>query len=89
MIGPYLRDLIDVHKLTEEYSNEENDSSTDRAEWKIQLVIQSSCICTRNFEETWIIYSASERVETFMRSDTKDVIHNLFNTILQIFQQGH
>ena len=32
MIGPYLRDLINVHKLTEEYNNEENDSSTDRAE---------------------------------------------------------
>ena len=89
MIGPYLRDLINVHKLMEEYNNEENDSSTDRAEWKIQLVIQNSCICTRNFEETQIIYSPSERVETFMRSDTKDVIHKLFNTILQRFQQRH
>ena len=65
MIRPYLRDLINDHKPTTESNNEkneENDSNSDRAEWKIQLAIQNSCISTKNFEETCTIYSASEPV---------------------------
>ena len=65
MIRPYLRDLINDHKPTTESNNEkneENDSNSDRAEWKIQLAMQNSCISTKNFEETCTIYSASEPV---------------------------
>ena len=72
MIRPDLRDLINDHKPTAESNNEENeeeneeneenDSDNDRAEWKIQLVIQNSCISTKNIEETHTIYSASEPV---------------------------
>ena len=72
MIRPDLRDLINDHKPTtgsnneeneeNEEENEENDSDNDRAEWKIQLVIQNSCISTKNFEETHTIYAASEPV---------------------------
>ena len=72
MIRPDLRDLINDHKPTTESNNEENeeaneeneenDSDNDRAEWKIQLVIQNSCISTKNIEETHTIYSASEPV---------------------------
>ena len=56
LIRPYLRDLINNHKPTTESNNEEkeeNDSDSDRAERKIQLVMENSCISTRNFEETW------------------------------------
>ena len=88
MIRPYLRDLINDHKPITESYNEKNDSDADRAEWKIQLVMQNSCISTRNFEETRTIYSASKQVEIFMNSDTEDVIDTLFNTILQRFQQA-
>ena len=94
MIRPCLRDLINDHKPTTESNNEqneeteENDSDVDHAEWKIQLVMQNSCISTRNFEETQTIYSASEEVGIFMGSDTEDVIDTLFNTILQRFQQA-
>ena len=58
MVRPYLRDLIKDYKPTTESNNEknkeneENDSNADRAEWKIQLEMQNSCISTRNFEET-------------------------------------
>ena len=51
MIRPYLRDLINNHKPTTG-RNEESESDTERAEWKIQLVMQNSCISTRNFKET-------------------------------------
>ena len=63
MVRPYLRDLINDYKPTTESNNEENkeneeneeneenDSNADRAEWKIQLEMQNSCISTRNFED--------------------------------------
>ena len=98
MIRPDLRDLINDHKPTtgsnneeneeNEEENEENDSDSDRAEWKIQLVMQNSCISTKNFEETRTIYSASKPVEIFMGTDTDDTIDRFFDTFLQRFQQG-
>ena len=99
MIRPYLRHLINEHKTIDksnDESNEENDDDdnddgdddddddTDRAEWKIKLVMQNSCISTRNFEETQTIYSASKPVEIFMGSDTEDVIDTLFNNFTNI-----
>ena len=67
MIRPYLRDLINNHKPID-------DDDTDRAEQKIQLSMQNSCISPRNFEENRTIYSKSEPVEVFMGSDPEDVI---------------
>ena len=86
MIRSYLRDLIDQHKPIAELNN--NNNKKNRAEWKIQLTIQNSCISTRNFEETRTIYMESEALEIFMGSDTNDVIDRLFNTLLQRFQSA-
>ena len=88
MIRPYLRDLINNHKPTIELNDEANDGDTERGEWKIQLVMQNSCIFTKNFEDTRAIYSASKPVEVFMDSDTNGAIDRLFDTTLQIFQQA-
>ena len=77
-----MKRLINDHKSTTESNNEENDSDSDRAEWKIWLVMQNSCISTKNVEETRTMYSASEPVEMFMDSDTEDVIDTFFNAIL-------
>ena len=35
-------------------------NSNNRAEWKIQLTMQNSCISTRGFEETRTKYTKSE-----------------------------
>ena len=48
MIRSYLRDLINNHKPTMESNNEEN----DRAEWKIQLVMQNNFISDKNVKDT-------------------------------------
>ena len=85
MIRPYLRDLINGHKPTEELNN---DGSTEHGEWKVQLVMQNNCISTNDFEETRTIYSASKPVEIFMGSDTENAIDTLFNTILNRIQQA-
>ena len=100
VIRSYLRDLINEHKPTAELnsnntyynnSNNSNNNNNDnnnnnRAEWKIQLVMQNSCISTKRFDETHTIYTKSEPVKIFMGSDTKDVIDKLFNTVLERFQ---
>ena len=46
MIQPYLRDLINNHKLAMELNNDEEN---DRAEWKIQLVMQNNFISDKDF----------------------------------------
>ena len=61
MIRSYLRDLRNNHKPTTELNNEEDNSDTERGEWKIQLVLQNNCISTKEFEETCTIYSASNQ----------------------------
>ena len=102
MIKPYLRDLINEHIPTMELNNNnnntdnnnDNNNNTDnynnnnRAEWKIQLTMQNSCISTRNFEETRTIFTKSEPVEIFMGVNTNDVIDRLFNRLLQRFQHA-
>ena len=75
MIRPYLRDLINDHKTPDEVNDYDHD--TERGEWKIQLVMQNSCISTTNFEETCTIYSGSEPVEICKGSHTEDVIDTL------------
>ena len=64
-----------------------NDHS-QAGEWKIQLVMLNRCICSKNFEETCSIYSASDNIEIFMSSDTDEVINRLFDTMLQKFQEA-
>ena len=88
MIKSYLRDFINNHKPTAELNNEEDNSDTERGEWKIQLVMQNNCISTKNFEDTRTIYSGSKLVEVFMGTDTDAAIDKLFNTTLQRFQQA-
>ena len=86
--------MINEHKLIDESNDESNDDDddddddTDRAEWKIQLSMQNSCVSTKNFEETCTIYSKSEPVEIFMGSHTEYVIDKRFNTLLQRFQHA-
>ena len=93
MIRPYLRDLINENIPVAELKNNNNNTSnnnnnnnnnnngTDRAEWKIQLTLQNSCISTKSFEETCTIYTKNEPVENFMGSNTEDVIDKPFNTL--------
>ena len=60
MIRRYLKDLINEHKPIDEPIHKSNVNDTDRAEWKIQLIMQNSCISTKSFEETRAIYTKSE-----------------------------
>ena len=45
-------------------------------------------ISVQDFEDTRTIYSASRPVETFMGSDTENIIDTFFNTILKRIQEA-
>ena len=50
--------------------------------------MKNSCISTRSFEETRTKYTKSGPAESYMGSDTENVIDTLFNTLLQRFQNA-
>ena len=54
-------------------TNNSNNEENDRAEWKIQLVMQNNFISDKDFEDTYTIF-----LEMFMGSDTEmPLIHFL------------
>ena len=79
--------IVESNDKSNNESNDDDDD-TDRAEWKIQLSMQNSCISTKNLEETCTIYSKSEPVEIIMGNHREDVIDKRFNTLLQRFQHA-
>ena len=52
-----------------------NEKNNDRAEQKIQLVMQNNFISDKDFKDIRTTYS-----EIFMGSDTENAIDTLFNT---------
>ena len=102
MIRPYLRDLINEHKPTVELNNTNSNNNTnnsnnnttnsnneenDRAEWKIQLVVQNNFISDKNFEDTCTLYIQHVN-QKFLWVVTENAIDTLFNTVLNRIQQA-
>ena len=101
VIRPHLRYLINDHKPIMELNNNnnnnnnnknnnDNDNTTNsnRAEWKIQLIMKNNLISVKDFEDTRTIYSARIPVEIFMGRDTENIIDTLSNTVLNRIQQS-
>ena len=76
------------NKTNTNNNNNNTNTNSNRAEWKIQLIMQNNFISVKDFEDTRTIYSASKPVEIFMGSNTENVIDTLFNTILNRIQQA-
>ena len=83
MIRLYLRDLIKDHIPVMELDNEEDNSDTERGQWKVQLVMQNNCISTKDFEETCTIYSAGKPVQVFIGTNTDGA---LINILIQFYK---
>ena len=88
MIRPYLRDLISDHKPSTKLNNEANDSDTERGEWKIQLVMQNNFISLKMLT-ILAPYIQQISQHKFLWAVTQMIaIDELFDTILQRFQQA-
>ena len=59
-----------------------------KGEWKIQLIMKIKFTSSKNFIETRDMYSESDNIEIMIGADTNEIIKNLFNSLLQRYQEG-
>ena len=90
MIRPYLSDIINDYKtpidLTVYSSNEVIDYETQFGEWKIKLTI--SINSSKDPDETNNIHRKSDNIEIMIGSETDDITDELFESLLQQYQEG-
>ena len=86
MIRPYLRDIINDHKIPKilrvHSSNEVIDYKTQFGEWKIQLTMSINFISSKDSDETCDTYSKSNYIEIMVGSETDEIIEELFKSLL-------
>ena len=73
MIRPYLIDII-------------IDSKT-QGEWKIQLTITINFLSSKDSNETCTMHMKSNNIEITIGNETDEIIRELFESILQKFQE--
>ena len=75
LIQKYLRELIEEYKLT--------------GEWKVQLTIEVNFISLKpGSDETRIMYTRSDNVEIMFDDDNEDIIEQLFESLLQKYEEN-
>ena len=75
MIRPYLVDMINDHKT--------------QSEWKIQLTAEINFISSKpDSDETRIMHTKSDNIKIMTGSETNEVIEELFESLLQRYQEG-
>ena len=92
MIKPYLWDIINDNKtpknLRVHSSNEVIDYETQFGEWKIQLTMSINFISSKDSDETRNMHTKSDKIEIMMGSETDDITDELFESLLQKYQEG-
>ena len=75
LIEKYLKELIEEYKL--------------KGEWKVQLTIEVNFISLKpGSDETRIMYTRSGNVEIMFRDDNDDIIEQLFESLLQKYEEN-
>ena len=75
MIRLYLADIINDHKI--------------KGEWKIQLTAVIDFISSKlDSHETHITHAKSDDIKIMIGSETNEVIEELFESLLQRYQEG-
>ena len=74
MIRQYLCDIINDHK--------------PQGKWKIQLTIAINFVSSKDSDETRIMRSKSDNTEIMMGNETDKTIEELFESLLQGYQEG-
>ena len=87
MISPYLRDVINDSKVFKNLrvhsGNEVFDYKTQFGDWKIQLTISIDFISSKDFDEPRNMHTKSHNIEIMVRSETDEIIEELFKSLLQ------
>ena len=92
MVGPYLSDIINDHEspknLRVHSSSEVIDYETQFGEWGTRLTVSINIISSKDSDETCNMHAKSDNIETMIGSETDDIIDELFESLLQIYQEG-
>ena len=92
MVGPYLSDIINDHEspknLRVHSSSEVIDYETQFGEWETRLTVSINIISSKDSDETCNMHAKSDNIETMIGSETDDIIDGLFESLLQIYQEG-
>ena len=57
-------------------------------EWKIQLTITISYISSNDSDETRAMHTKTDNIEIMIGDETDGIIEELFNSLLQKYQEG-
>ena len=74
MIRPYLGDIINNYKT--------------QGEWKIVLTMSTNFNSSKDSDETRTTHTKSDNIEILLGSETDEIIEELFETLLQKYQEG-
>ena len=74
MIRPYLGDIINNYKT--------------QGEWKIVLTMSTNFNSSKYSDETRTTHTKSDNIEIILGSETDEIIEELFETLLQKYQEG-
>ena len=86
MMGPYLSDLINDHKMQgvwEVHSGNTVIYYNNKKEWKIQLSMTINFTSSKNSDKTRTIHTKSQNVEIRVGDETDKIIKELFKSLLQ------
>ena len=91
MIRSYLSDIIYNHKTQGKWRIHSGNKIIERktlSEWKIHLAMAINFISSKNSDETHTMHAKSDNVEIIMGSETNEIIEELFQSLLQRYQEG-
>ena len=74
MIRPYLNDIINDHET--------------QGEQKILLTMEINFFPSKDSEETRTMSTKTDNIEIMMSNETDEIIEELFESLLQRFQEG-
>ena len=91
MIRPYLSYIINDRKTQEEWKvhsgNTVIDCKTQR-EWKTQLIMVINFISSKDSDEIHTMRAKSNNTKIIMGNETDEIIKELFESLLQKYQEG-
>ena len=91
MIKQYLRDIINNHKTQGEWkfhSGNEVINYETQGEWKIQLTMIINFISSKDSDEIRTMHTKSNIMEIMMVNETDEIIEEIFESLLQNYQEG-
>ena len=77
-----------THGLVRYHSGNKSWLEEISSKWKIQLTIAINFFSSKDSDESRTMHTKTNNVEIMVGSETDEIIENLFESFLQIYQEG-